>query len=59
LLSVDAFVHTAVLSDLDDTAFHDQSEGLGILCKLPILPGRQETRDLIERFRQMLPDQSY
>jgi CheY-like chemotaxis protein len=59
LLSVDAFVHTAVLSDLDDTAFHEQSEGLGILCKLPILPGRQETRDLIERFRQMLPDQAY
>jgi DNA-binding NtrC family response regulator len=59
LLSVDAFVHTAVLSDLDDGAFHEQSEGLGVLCRLPILPGRQEARNLIERLRQMLPDQPY
>ncbi len=59
LLAVDAFVHTAVISELDDAAFHEQSEGLGILCKLPVLPGEQDARNLIERLRRVLPDHSY
>jgi DNA-binding response OmpR family regulator len=59
LLPVNAFIHTAVLSELDDAAFHEQGEGLGILAKLPVTPGEEDARGLLARLRQMGGDQSY
>ncbi len=51
LLAVNAFTHTAMLSDRSDDEFHHLSEGLGILARLPILPAREEARRLVERLR--------
>ncbi len=50
LLHINAFINTVVLSDMDDDTFHEQSEGLGILTALPIMPGEKEANDLAERF---------
>lgn len=51
LLHVNAFINTAVLSDMDEDTFHEYSEGLGILAMLPMMPGEKEANDLAERFR--------
>ena len=39
LLTVNALVNTAVVSPLSDEEFHEASEGLGILGRLPEEPG--------------------
>jgi hypothetical protein len=60
LLGVNAFVHTAVLSDMDDAAFHEQCEGLGVLCRLPTTPGRRGCpRAAWTTCWQVMQDQSY
>lgn len=51
LLHINAFINTAVLSDMDEDTFHEYSEGLGILAALPMMPGEKEANDLAERFR--------
>ena len=48
LLAVDAFVQTAVVSRLPQDAFHEASEGLGIMLQLPPAPGRDEARQLLD-----------
>ncbi|MCJ8502905.1 hypothetical protein [Desulfatitalea alkaliphila] len=44
LLEFNAFVNTAVLSNMDEEAFHEQSEGLGVLCRLPSVPGLEDAK---------------
>jgi DNA-binding NtrC family response regulator len=53
LISVNAFIQTAVLSALDQQEFHEQSEGLGILSKLPLVPKEEEAQKLIKQLRQV------
>jgi DNA-binding NtrC family response regulator len=53
LINVNAFIQTAVLSELDQKEFHERSEGLGILSKLPLIPKEEEARKLIRRLRQV------
>ena len=55
LIRIDAFMHTAVLSDADDATFHDHSEGLGVLAKLSFMPGQKDARHLWELLRAMPP----
>ncbi len=55
LIHIDAFMHTAVLSDADESTFHDRSEGLGILAKLSLMPGQKDARRLWELLRTMIP----
>jgi DNA-binding response OmpR family regulator len=55
LIGIDAFIHTAVLSDADEEEFHRLSEGLGILSRLPLQPERKEVRRLLETLRRLLP----
>jgi hypothetical protein len=55
LIEVNAFAHTAVLSDRSDEEFHHLSEGLGILAKLPIRPGRVEAKRLLGQLRGLNP----
>ena len=59
LLGVNAFVHTAVLSDMDEVTFHERAEGLGVLCRLPTTPGRQDAGTVLELLKQVMQDQSY
>lgn len=54
LLTVNAMVNTAVVSPLTEEEFHEASEGLGILARLPILPRPSDAEQLLCRLRQIL-----
>ena len=54
LLMVNAMVNTAVVSPLADEEFHEASEGLGILGRLPVEPGIGEATDLLQKLRRVL-----
>ncbi len=54
LLLVNAMVNTAVVSPLAEAEFHEVSEGLGILSRLPVEPGSGEAADLLQKLRQIL-----
>jgi CheY-like chemotaxis protein len=47
LVEVDAFIQTALMSDLSDAEYHHRSEGLGIWKRLPIRPGKIEAHALV------------
>ncbi len=55
LLSVNAFIHTAVLTDMDAAVFHERSEGLGVLAGLPLRPDSADAADLLAKLREMAP----
>ncbi|MFZ5451984.1 MAG: response regulator [Thermodesulfobacteriota bacterium] len=54
LLMVNALVNTAVVSPLTEPEFHEVSEGLGILYRLPMEPGAGEAADLLQKLRRIL-----
>lgn len=47
IMMIDASVHTAVVSDMDPEAFHEATEGLGILMSLPSSPTAEDARRLL------------
>jgi len=51
LLPINAMIHTALRSGLDPEAFHETSEGLGILAQLPLTPGAAEAQGLSGQLR--------
>lgn len=53
IIKANAFAYTAVLSDRSDEEFHHLSEGLGILAKLPICPGKAEAGRLLDQLRKL------
>lgn len=54
MLMVNAMINTAVVSPLPDEEFHEASEGLGVLARLPLMPGPGDARELLTRLRQVL-----
>lgn len=54
LLMVNAMVNTAVVSPLSDEEFHEASEGLGILGRLPNDPGMSDADELLHKLRLVL-----
>lgn len=42
-------VHTALCSPLDPEAFHESTEGLGVLLQLPPQPGRSDAERILKR----------
>ena len=54
LLMVNAMVNTAVVSPLSDEEFHEASEGLGILSRLPNEPGTSDAGELLHKLRTVL-----
>lgn len=42
-------VHTALCSPLDPEAFHESTEGLGVLLQLPPQPGLADAERILER----------
>jgi DNA-binding NarL/FixJ family response regulator len=54
LLMVNAMVNTAVVSPLSDEEFHEASEGLGILARLPNGPARSDADELLHKLRMVL-----
>ncbi len=54
LLMVNAMVNTAVISPLAEEQFHEASEGLGVLSRLPVEPGHSDAADLLHKLRRVL-----
>jgi DNA-binding response OmpR family regulator len=54
LLMVNAMVNTAVISPLSDEEFHEASEGLGILARLPLMPCKSDAAQLLHKLRKVL-----
>ena len=54
LISVDAFIQTAAVSPLPHDAFHEASEGLGIMAQLPPRPSQTDALKLLQTLRQYL-----
>lgn len=54
VVAVNPAINCATVSSLSDKAFHQASEGLGILMKLPPAPGRADAERLITRLDQIL-----
>ena len=42
LLKVNAMLDTVVITDMNAEAFHHDSEGLGVLCAVPVSPVRAD-----------------
>ena len=55
LLQADAFVNLALVSDLDDEAFHEASEGLGLLGRLPLAPSPADLDALLAHLARICP----
>ncbi|GLI35064.1 response regulator [Desulforhabdus amnigena] len=54
LLAVNAMVNTALISPLSEEEFHEASEGLGVLARLPVNPGRSDAAELLNKLRSVL-----
>jgi DNA-binding response OmpR family regulator len=54
LLRVNAMLSTVVVTDMDEDAFHEDSEGLGVLCTVPGNPGREHGIKAMDRLCQLL-----
>lgn len=55
LLRVNAMVNTAVVSEMEEDAFHEASEGLGVMARLPLRPGPREAAETLAKLRSLLP----
>lgn len=49
LLRVNAMLSTVVITDMGEEAFHEDSEGLGVLCTVPGNPGRESGVKVMDR----------
>jgi DNA-binding NarL/FixJ family response regulator len=54
LLMVNAMMNTVVVSPLSEAEFHEASEGLGVLGRLPKEPGESDAADLLGKLRLVL-----
>ena len=53
LLAINPMIHCAAVSPLPHEAFHEVSEGLGVLTQLPIAPGKPDAENLLKRLREL------
>ena len=53
-IAVNAMMNTAMVSGLSDDEFHEKTEGLGILMRLPENPGPHEARELLEALKRII-----
>ncbi len=51
LVAVNPMVNCALVSPLPPEEFHEVSEGLGLLAQLPIRPGKEQAKDLLQRLK--------
>ncbi len=54
IISANAMANIAVVSPLSEADFHDRSEGLGVLCRLPPEPGGFDSKALLQKLRGVL-----
>ena len=53
LLPINPMINCAAVSPLAPDAFHEASEGLGVLVQLPVDPGALEAEDLLKRLKNL------
>ena len=53
LLSVSPMINCAAVSNLSSEAFHEASEGLGVLAQLPLKPDRKHAEELLQRLKHI------
>jgi DNA-binding response OmpR family regulator len=53
LLSIDATINTAVVSQLDPEKFHAVSEGLGVMARIPFIPAKLSAMEVIEALHRI------
>lgn len=53
LMGVNAFIHTAAVSSKPHDAFHEASEGLGIMIQLPPRPGKFEAELILKTLNEL------
>ncbi len=53
LLPINALINTVIISELPHEAFHEASEGLGILAQLPPKPTSADASSILERLKRM------
>jgi CheY-like chemotaxis protein len=54
LLQVNAMINTVVVSPLSDEEFHEASEGLGVMARLPDPPGPEDGLGVLEQLERIL-----
>ena len=54
ILLVNAMTNSAVITPLSEEEFHEASEGLGVLARLPLDPGRDDAVRLLSQLRKIL-----
>lgn len=54
LLVVNAMVNSAICSDLSEEEFHQASEGLGVLSRLPLTPVGADAAPLLQKLKNIL-----
>ncbi len=53
LLAVNPMINSAAVSPLTADAFHEESEGLGVLTQLPPRPGKKDSEDLLNKLKTL------
>jgi CheY-like chemotaxis protein len=53
LLSINPIINCAAVNPLPHQAFHEASEGLGVLAQLPVAPGKPDAENLLKRLRDL------
>jgi DNA-binding response OmpR family regulator len=54
LLRVNAMLNTVVVTDMEEEEFHEDSEGLGVLCAVPESPGREHGVKAMDKLCRLL-----
>ena len=53
ILMVDAFAQQALATEMDEETFHEASEGLGLLGRLPRPPAADDARRMLARLAEV------
>ena len=53
LLGISALINTTVITSMDAEAWHEKSEGLGMMAPVPNPPGGKDALALLDRLRKM------
>ena len=54
LLQTNAMINTAVITDQPDSIFHQESEGLGVLCAIPSPPAQADGAAVAHKLKSLL-----
>ena len=52
-LMINATAHSAVTTGMEEATFHDTMEGLGILTGLPLAPGTDDIRHMLDLLAEL------